>query len=95
MLEPEAKSYKSDISVYFKSGDIQQYTIEVNKPIHINGWDIYQTDYNKELGEWSDYSVIEMVRDPWLNVIYFGVFLMMAGVVLLIFTGRINNNELV
>ncbi len=95
MLEPEAKSYKSDISVYFKSGDIQQYTIEVNKPVHINGWDIYQTDYNKELGEWSDYSVIEMVRDPWLNVIYFGVFLMMAGVVLLIFTGRINNNELV
>ena len=95
MLEPEAKSYKSDISVYFKSGDIQQYTIEVNKPIHISGWDIYQTDYNKEMGEWSDYSIIEMVYDPWLNVIYFGVFLMLIGVVLLIFTGRVNNDELV
>ena len=95
MLEPEAKSYKSDISVYFKSGDIQKYTIEVNKPVHINGWDIYQTDYNKELGEWSDYSIIEMVRDPWLNVIYFGVFLMLIGVVLLIYSGKVNNNDLV
>ncbi|RLD80087.1 MAG: hypothetical protein DRJ10_07910, partial [Bacteroidetes bacterium] len=62
---------------------------------HINGWDIYQTDYNKEMGMWSDYSIIEMVHDPWLDVIYIGVFLMLIGVVLLIFTGRINNNELV
>jgi len=95
MLEPEAKSYRSDISVYFKSGDIQQYTIEVNKPVYINGWDIYQTDYNEKMGEWSDYSVIEMVHDPWLNVIYFGVFLMLIGVILLIFTGRVNKNDLV
>jgi len=47
------------------------------------------------MGEWSDYSVIEMVHDPWLNVIYFGVFLMLIGVILLIFTGRVNKNDLV
>ncbi len=94
MLEPEAKIYKSDIAVYFKSGETQKYTIEVNKPVNINGWDIYQTDYNKELGEWSDYSVIEMVHDPWLNVVYLGVFIMLAGIVLFIFTGKQKSNEL-
>ena len=95
MLEPEAKSYKSDIAVYFKDGKTKKYTIEVNKPVNINGWDIYQTDYNKEMGEWSDYSVIEMVYDPWLDIVYLGVFTMLAGVILLIFTGKQQNNDLV
>ncbi len=92
MLEPEAKNYKSEIKVFFKDKSNKKIVLEVNKPVNISGWNIYLTDYNKEMGKWSDYSVIEMVYDPWLNVVYFGVFLMILGVILFVFTSKHSEN---
>ena len=88
MLEPEAKSFKSDIRIIHKNSETEIITVEVNNPIQVNGWDIYQTDYNRTLGNLSDYSVIEMVKDPWLNVIYIGIFMMIFGASLMIFIGK-------
>jgi len=88
MLDPEPKTFKSEILVHFRSGESEKIVLEVNKPATIVGWDIYQTDYNKEMGTWSDYSVIEMVKDPWLPVIYTGIAMLIIGAIMLMFVGK-------
>jgi cytochrome c biogenesis protein ResB len=66
-------------------------TIEVNRPFHIAGWTIYQLGYDTEMGRWSNLSVLELVRDPWLPVVYLGIFLMIAGAGFLFITGKPKN----
>ncbi len=48
------------------------------------GWKIYQKDYHKELGEYTDYSIFEINHDGWLPLVYAGIFMLLAGSVLLI-----------
>jgi cytochrome c biogenesis factor len=40
------------------------------------------------MGRWSDSSVLELIRDPWLPVVYAGILLMMAGAVFLFILGK-------
>lgn len=57
-------------------------TVEVNKPLRYRGWKIYQHDYDAASGR---YSVLELVRDPWLWAVYAGIFMMLAGAICLMF----------
>lgn len=88
MLQPEAKKFSSAVKVYFKNGSSENALVEVNKPFKVKGWKIYQLSYDEKFGKWSKLSVIELVRDPWLPVVYAGVFMMLVGAVYLIFKGR-------
>ncbi len=81
--EREHRRYASDISVFAEDGKEVHGTVEVNKPLKINGWKIYQYSYDERLGKWSDISVFELVRDPWLPAVYAGIFMMLAGAVCL------------
>lgn len=85
---PVVKRYKSTFTVYTKNDEKLNNVIEVNKPLDVMGWKLYQKDYHKELGEYSDYSVIEANRDEWLGLVYMGIFMMLAGALLLIWTGN-------
>ena len=91
MLQPEAKRFSSEVEVFTKGGDFTKGTIEVNKPLKVSGWKVYQVSYDERFGKWSKLSVIELVRDPWLPVVYTGIFMMIAGAVYLIFKGRIDS----
>lgn len=53
--------------------------LEVNKPVEYDGWKLYQMGYDEKAGRWSQLSLIEAVRDPWLPVVYCGFFMIMAG----------------
>lgn len=33
------------------------------------------------MGKWSNVSVFELVRDPWLNVVYVGIYLLIIGAI--------------
>lgn len=88
MTQPEAKRFLSEISVYEKEGAVYDTIIEVNKPINIAGWKIYQTSYDESMGRWSTKSTLELVRDPWLPSVYLGFFLLIAGTIYLVWTGR-------
>jgi len=61
--------------------------LQVNKPFKVDDWKIYQLSYDSNLGRWSDVSVIELIRDPWLPVVYTGIFLMLAGSVYMFWMG--------
>lgn len=88
MLQPEAKKYSSHVNVFVKDQKNDKTVIEVNKPYKVNGWKVYQLSYDEKFGKWSKLSVIELVRDPWLPIVYSGIFMMIIGAVYLIFKGR-------
>ena len=55
----------------------------MNKPLDVDGWKIYQLSYDENLGRWSDVSIFELVKDPWLPAVYCGIALMLAGAVIM------------
>ena len=73
------KRFASDITVYTEDGKTLRGTVEVNKPMKVNGWKIYQYGYDVPTGGDSPYSVFLLVKDPWLPAVYTGIFLMLAG----------------
>ena len=81
MPEREPRRFASDVTVYTQSGALEKATIEVNRPFEIDGWKIYQLSYDESKGRWSDISVFELVRDPWLPVVYAGIWMMIVGAV--------------
>ena len=79
------KRFASDISVYTEDGRRIRGIVEVNKPLKVNGWNIYQYGYDTMLGSESPYSIFLLVKDPWLPAVYTGIFLMLAGALSLLF----------
>ena len=73
------KRFASDISVSSNDGKNVRATVEVNKPLKVNGWKIYQYGYDMARGADSPYSVFQLVRDPWIAGVYAGIALMLAG----------------
>lgn len=81
------KRFASDVVVTGKSGKEIVEVIEVNKPLQVDGWKMYQYDYDSEAGPDSVISVLQLVKDPWLPFVYAGIFMMLAGAFLMLFTG--------
>lgn len=88
MPEREPQRFASDVTLYTESGVQTQGTIEVNKPFELEGWKIYQLSYDETKGKWSDVSVFELVRDPWLPYVYIGIGMMILGAVCLFTTAN-------
>ena len=78
------KRFASEIQVMTRSGKNFQATVDVNKPVEVEGWKIYQYSYDMQMGAMSKTSVLELVRDPWLPAVYTGIFMMLLGAVLLV-----------
>ena len=93
MPEREPKRYASEVTVYSEGGEKVDAVIEVNHPLEIEGWKIYQLSYDEALGRWSDTSVFELVRDPWLPWVYTGIYMLLAGALLTFLTNRKHNSQ--
>lgn len=81
MPDREPRRFVSDVTVYAEDGTVVTDDIEVNRPLDVAGWKIYQLSYDETKGRWSDVSVFELVRDPWLNVVYAGMAMMILGAI--------------
>lgn len=81
MPEREPQRYVSTVEVMTKAGLHAVERIEVNRPLSIEGWKIYQLSYDTQMGRWSETSVLELVSDPWLPFVYAGLGMMMLGAV--------------
>lgn len=88
MAEPEAKRYESKIRVYTRDGDPFDASLTVGRPVRVNGWKVYQSSYDASKGRWSEISIIELVKDPWIDLVYSGLIMMVLGALYLIFTGK-------
>ena len=87
MTQAEPKRYASDITIIPKGGAPIDAVLEVNKPISIGNWMIYQYGYDKDLGKISPWSRLELVYDPWLLPARIGMGLMAIGALLLAWNG--------
>ena len=89
MPKREPQRFVSNVLIRTRNDKTLQTTIEVNKPVTIDDWMIYQLSYDTSRGKWSEISVLELVRDPWLPAVYAGIILMAIGAVcMLLDTGR-------
>lgn len=93
MPEREPQRFASDVTLYTESGKQESGTIEVNKPYEIDGWKIYQLSYDETKGRWSNISVFELVRDPWLPYVYIGIGMMILGAVCLFTTAQLGRRK--
>ena len=93
MTKPKAREFSSDVRIYRSSNDYEDHYIEVNKPIKVSGYRIYQTGYDEKFGKWSPSSTLELVRDPWITSVYVGIFMMLAGAIYLFWAGSQQEKE--
>ena len=82
------KRYASEVNILTKSGKNIETTIDVNKPAEVEGWKIYQYGYDTQAGPRSQMSILELVSDPWLPVVYTGIFMMLGGAACMFVFGR-------
>jgi hypothetical protein len=89
MATPKVRSYLSVVDIIRDGKTVEQnISISVNKPLKHKDWKIYQFSYDNELGRWSQMSIFEIIRDPWLPVVYTGIFMLLLGSVYLLWVGR-------
>ncbi|MCP3895553.1 MAG: hypothetical protein GY706_13140 [Bacteroides sp.] len=94
MPDREPRKFTSDVIVYTESGFRKEAVIEVNHPLEIQGWKIYLLSYDEEKGRWSDTSIFELVKDPWLPVVYTGIWMMIVGAICMFSLTRKRKEEL-
>ena len=87
------KRYASVLKIAEKQGGEFEATIDVNKPIVVDGWKIYQYGYDTSMGAESKISILELVSDPWLPLVYAGIFMMLGGAVCMFVFGRRVNEK--
>lgn len=88
LLQASPKKYSSEVELFAKDGTREKAKIEVNKPYSFKGWKIYQISYDEEKGRWSELSVLEFVRDPWIPIVYIGIFMVLVGSIYLFWIGK-------
>ena len=87
------KRFASEIQILTKTGKNIKTIVDVNKPYEVDGWKIYQYGYDTLMGAKSRISILELVRDPWLPLVYAGIYMMLAGAVCLLLQG--NNKKII
>ena len=86
---PGDKKYISTVDIKDANGKIyKNKKVLVNKPFKVNGYNIYQQSYKKNPNRFFNVSVLELVKDPWLPVIYMGLTMLFLGALLLFLLGK-------
>ena len=83
------KRFASEIQILTKTGKNIETIVDVNKPYEVDGWKIYQYGYDTQKGAQSQISILELVSDPWLPLVYAGIYMMLAGAVCMFFFGGV------
>ena len=81
------KRFASDIQIVTKTFKYIETVVDVNKPYEVDGWKIYQYGYDTQMGAQSQISIFEVVSDPWLPLVYTGIYMMLAGAVCMFVIG--------
>ncbi|GEM_PF-5196915 len=80
---PQPKKYASEVAwITSDSTEPNQALISVNKPLTIGPWKVYQHSYDRSMGSASSYSIFEVVYDPMMPVVFAGIYMLIAGVII-------------
>ena len=87
MLEREPKRFASALTIKKINGEEMKEIVEVNNPLSIEGYHLYQTSYDRPLGRWSHYSGLMVTYDPSYKIVFAGIYMMIAGALLMFLLG--------
>lgn len=94
MTKPEPKRFASEITVMTEDKEQPIHaTLEVNSPLRMGNWMIYQYDYDHALGKASRTSGFELVYDPWIYAVYVGIFMIAIGSICMLWLGSKNRKK--
>lgn len=71
------RQFRSDLLI-----DATAANVEVNRPHRHEGYLLYQDGYDLREGK---YSILLLVRDPWIGIVYAGLLMLAAGSVIFLF----------
>ena len=69
--------YVSELQIIKDNEIVSEKNIEVNHPLHYCGYHFYQADYDQQAGQ---YTVLSVVSDTGLDLVYTGYLMLIAGV---------------
>ncbi|MBA7703991.1 Cytochrome c biogenesis protein Ccs1 [subsurface metagenome] len=69
--------YISELQIIENDKVVAEKNIEVNHPLKFGGYHFYQSSYDAEAGQ---YTVLEVVSDSGLNLVYAGYLMLCVGV---------------
>jgi len=78
------KAYKSTVEIIEGGKSVLTNTIAVNSPLAYGGFTFYQLSYNPEDLHWT---LLQVVRDPSVPIVYGGFLLMMIGLTIVFCVG--------
>jgi len=78
--------YISELQIIENNKVIVEKNIEVNHPLHFGGYHFYQHSYDDQAGQ---YTVLAVVSDSGLNVVYIGYMMLCVGVFWHFWLGKI------
>ena len=71
------RDYISDLAVIENGKVVAEKSVEVNHPLHFGGYYFYQHSYDAKAAQ---YSILMVVSDVGLSVVYLGYLMLVAGV---------------
>ena len=74
------RDYISHIRIFQNNKPIARKSIEVNRPLHVKGYHIYQSSYGLDERSGRHYTVLEVVSDSGLHTIFVGYGLVTIGI---------------
>ena len=86
---PEPSRFASVLTIE-SDGERQPITVEVNHPYRKGKTALFQYGYDVEAGSESAFSILQVVYDPWLPVVYVGIVMLGIGAVTM-FGGKKRN----
>ncbi|MEW6457018.1 MAG: cytochrome c biogenesis protein ResB [Acidobacteriota bacterium] len=81
----EIKDYVSTLKVYKNDKEMKSTEVEVNHPLKFEGYEFYQSNYDPKNPE---YSGIQIVKDPGVNVVWLGFVMLFLGLLHIFFIKR-------
>ena len=92
MLEREPKRFASALTIIKSDGEVLKTTVKVNHPVSVEGYHLYQSSYDRPLGRWSRHSGLMVTYDPSYKIVFAGIYMMLAGALLLFLLGAKKRN---
>ncbi len=86
------KNFRAELLLQ-SPNETKRVELDVNKPVRFEGYAFYIEGYDQQLGSASEYVTLQLVRDPWEHIVYWGILMMLAGSVGLIIYGPIRRKR--
>jgi hypothetical protein len=86
MPKPRPREYRALLQIE-QGGQKETRLLRVNHPLSVGEYRLYLLSYDETMGSASEYVVVEAVRDAGLPMVYAGMFLLLGGAALMLWSG--------